>query len=129
MPARSPHPVDVYVGSRLRAARMAAGISQERLAHGLGLTFQQVQKYETGRNRLSASKLVQASNVLRTPVAFFFDGAPGIEEHEDPIVVSAAPLFQTASGVRIAQAFPKIAGAKVRAKIVDLVEEIAGGAP
>jgi transcriptional regulator with XRE-family HTH domain len=71
-----PNPVDKHVGSRIRMRRMMLGISQEKLAGGLGITFQQVQKYEKGRNRIGASRLQNISHILQIPVAFFFDGSP-----------------------------------------------------
>ena len=71
-----PNPIDRHVGSRVRMRRMLAGVSQEKLGEALGLTFQQVQKYEKGTNRISARRLLQISKMLGVPVAFFFDGAP-----------------------------------------------------
>src|SRR3982751_2918628 len=82
---RSPNPVDLHVGSRVRMRRKMLGISQERLAEALGLTFQQVQKYERGANRVSASKLYEIARFLSTPVAYFFEGlaeTPGGEDSE-----------------------------------------------
>ena len=72
-----PNPTDTYVGSRMRMRRMMLGMSQSKLSDGLGLTFQQVQKYEKGTNRISASRLQQISHILQVPVPFFFEGAPG----------------------------------------------------
>lgn len=74
--AEHPHPVDVYVGSRLRLCRTLKGMSQQKLAQHLRLTFQQVQKYERGANRIGASRLFEMSRILDVPVSFFFDGAP-----------------------------------------------------
>ena len=71
-----PNPIDRHVGSRVRMRRMLAGVSQEKLGEALGLTFQQVQKYEKGANRISASRLQQIAKMLEVPVSFFFDGAP-----------------------------------------------------
>ena len=71
-----PNPIDRHVGSRVRMQRMLAGVSQEKLGDALGLTFQQVQKYEKGSNRISASRLQQIAKMLDVPVSFFFDGAP-----------------------------------------------------
>src|SRR5579884_660298 len=71
---RSPNPVDLHVGARIRMRRKSLGVSQERLADSLGLTFQQVQKYERGANRVSASKLYEIARALQTSVAYFFDG-------------------------------------------------------
>src|SRR5580692_8901907 len=71
---RSPNPVDLHVGARIRMRRRMLGVSQEKLADALGLTFQQVQKYERGANRVSASKLYEIAAALKTPVAYFFEG-------------------------------------------------------
>ena len=76
---RSPNPVDKHVGSRIRTRRLLVGLSQEKLGEGLGITFQQVQKYERGTNRISASRLQQASRVLGVPVAYFYEGVPPID--------------------------------------------------
>src|SRR3954453_19971957 len=72
-----PNPIDKYVGSRLRVRRTMLGMSQQKLAEALGLTFQQVQKYEKGVNRMGSSRLQHASEILRVSVPFFFEGAPG----------------------------------------------------
>src|SRR3982750_545860 len=72
--ADAPHPVDIYVGARVKERRKALGISQEKLAEALGLTFQQVQKYERGANRVSASKLWEIARALKINVAYFYEG-------------------------------------------------------
>src|SRR6201994_628746 len=77
MPAKPPNPVDRHVGSRVRMRRIMLGMSQERLGEGLGLTFQQIQKYEKGTNRIGASRLQQICDILRIPVSFLFEGVPG----------------------------------------------------
>ena len=74
--SKAPNPVDKYVGSRMRMRRIMLGMSQEKLGEALGLTFQQIQKYEKGTNRIGASRLQQISYILQVPVAFFFEGAP-----------------------------------------------------
>ena len=76
MAKKAPNPIDKHVGSRVRMRRMMLGMSQEKLGDALGLTFQQVQKYEKGTNRIGASRLQQISLILQVPVAFFFEGAP-----------------------------------------------------
>jgi len=78
MAKKAPNPVDKHVGSRVRMRRMMLGMSQEKLGNNLGLTFQQVQKYEKGTNRIGASRLQQISHILQVPVSFFFDGAPTV---------------------------------------------------
>ena len=74
---KKPNPIDVHVGSRVRLRRTMLGISQEKLGEHLGITFQQIQKYEKGANRIGASRLQEIARVLDTPVAFFFEDAPG----------------------------------------------------
>ena len=76
MAKKAPNPIDKHVGSRVRMRRMMLGMSQEKLGDALGLTFQQVQKYEKGANRIGASRLQQISLILQVPVSFFFEGAP-----------------------------------------------------
>ena len=76
MSIKAPNPVDKYVGSRVRMRRIMLGMSQEKLGEALGLTFQQVQKYEKGTNRVGASRLQQISEILQVPVSFLFDGGP-----------------------------------------------------
>src|SRR6201998_3918458 len=94
---KAPNPTDKHVGSRVRMRRMMLGMSQEKRGDALGLTFQQVQKYEKGTNRIGASRLQQISQILQVPVAFFFDGAPvlaegtpseGLQEAPSPAYVS-----------------------------------------
>src|SRR6202167_6099645 len=75
---KAPNPTDKHVGARVRMRRMMLGMSQEKLGDGLDLTFQQVQKYEKGTNRIGASRLQQISHILQVPVAFFFEGAPSV---------------------------------------------------
>lgn len=74
---KGPREVDRYVGQRVRARRMDIGMSQETLGNASDLTFQQIQKYEKGSNRISASRLVELANILRVPVTYFFEGVPG----------------------------------------------------
>ncbi len=79
MAKKAPNPIDKHVGSRVRMRRMMLAMSQEKLGDALGLTFQQVQKYEKGTNRIGASRLQQISHILQVPVAFFFEGAPNLQ--------------------------------------------------
>src|SRR4026208_1599826 len=81
MAGKKPNPVDAHVGSRVRLRRMLLGMSQERLGASMGLTFQQVQKYAKGVNRIGASRLFQISQILAVPVQFFFEGAPRAGTH------------------------------------------------
>ena len=133
---KSPNPIDRHVGSRVRMRRVLIGMSQEKLGEALGLTFQQVQKYEKGTNRIGASRLQQIANILQVPVSFFFEGAPdlgdmpaagGMGEAPSPSYVS--DFLATSDGLALTKAFMRISDAKLRRRIVDLVEHIAGKTP
>ena len=110
--------------------RVVLKMSQATLGDALGLTFQQVQKYEKGTNRISASRLQQISQTLQVPVSFFFEGAPhtshssGLSEAPSPAYVS--DFLATSDGLALTKAFMEIKEPKLRRRIVDLVEEIAG---
>ena len=130
MSTKAPNPVDKYVGSRVRMRRIMLGMSQEKLGEALGLTFQQVQKYEKGTNRIGASRLQQISNILQVPVSFFFEGAPNMPGHaggmgEAPSPVYVSDFLATSDGLALTKAFMRIKSAKLRRKVVDLVEQIA----
>jgi transcriptional regulator with XRE-family HTH domain len=122
---KDPDLVDRHVGSRLRLLRMQAGMSQEALGKRLGLTFQQVQKYEKGQNRIGASRLYQLSRILRAPVGFFFEGLP--DETEAGAAVSSPSLgfLSTSEGYELNLAFSRIRDAGARRKIVELVQSLA----
>ncbi len=123
---RRPHPIDVHVGGRVRLRRKFSGMSQDDLAKTLDLTFQQVQKYERGANRVSASKLYEISRTLRAPVAYFFEGfeAAG-DDHEDIAQEGTVNAFlATAEGIELAEAFPRIKNGKHRRRIVELVRAL-----
>ena len=124
----APNPVDKYVGSRVRMRRIMLGMSQEKLGEALGLTFQQIQKYEKGTNRVGASRIQQISEILQVPVSFLFEGGPsgktdGTSDGGSPTYVS--DFLATSEGLALTRAFTKIADAKLRRSIVDLVEQIA----
>jgi transcriptional regulator with XRE-family HTH domain len=121
---KSPNPTDKHVGSRMRMRRLELRISQIELAEGLGLTFQQVQKYENGTNRVSASRLQQAAHILQVPVTFFFDGARQVSAPRDRRLDSLADFMATSEGLRLAKSFMRIGNIQVRRRIVDLVEQI-----
>ena len=126
---KSPNPTDKHVGARVRMRRMMLGMSQEKLGDALDLTFQQVQKYEKGTNRIGASRLQQISTVLQVPVSFFFEGQP-VAALRDQAAGMPSPTFaddflSTADGLAIARCFTKIADPKLRRRIVDLIEQIA----
>ena len=131
MSIKAPNPVDKYVGSRVRMRRIMLGMSQEKLGDALGLTFQQVQKYEKGTNRVGASRIKQISEILQVPVSFLFDGGPGggtasgggLSEAPSPAYVS--DFLATSEGLALTRAFTRITDAKLRRSIVDMVEQIA----
>ena len=130
MSKKAPNPIDKHVGSRVRMRRMMISMSQEKLGERLGITFQQIQKYEKGTNRIGASRLQHIAVVLGVPVAFFFEGAPlpessssGLSESPSPAYVS--DFLATSDGLALTKAFMKVRDSKVRRRIVDLVEAIA----
>ena len=130
MIAKVPNPIDKYVGSRIRMRRIMLGMSQEKLGEALGLTFQQVQKYEKGTNRVGASRVQQISDILQVPVSFLFEGGPnasvngtGLGEAPSPAYV--ADFLATSEGLALTRAFTRISDAKLRRSIVDMVEQIA----
>jgi transcriptional regulator with XRE-family HTH domain len=129
MSTKAPNPVDKYVGSRVRMRRIMLGMSQEKLGEALGLTFQQVQKYEKGTNRVGASRIQQISEILQVPVSFLFEGGPsGIakaEGSESPSPSYVSDFLATSEGLALTRAFTRISDAKLRRSIVDLVEQIA----
>ena len=120
---RTPNPVDLHVGLRIRLRRRELGVSQERLAESIGLTFQQVQKYERAANRVSASKLWEMARALRTSIAYFFEGLgdPGRNDPEPEGPPPGHAFLLTPEGLELAAAFPKIKKARVRRRILDLV--------
>jgi transcriptional regulator with XRE-family HTH domain len=92
---KAPNPVDRHVGSRVRMRRMMLAMSQTNLGNALGLTFQQVQKYEKGTNRIGASRLQQISHILQVPVAFFFEGAPSVPGTPQATETAPSPAYVT----------------------------------
>ena len=129
--AKVPNPIDKHVGSRVRMRRMMLGMSQEKLGDALGLTFQQVQKYEKGTNRIGASRLQHISHILQVPVAFFFEGAPHVPGQpkgsgDAPSPAYVSDFLASSDGLALTKAFTRIKEPKLRRRIVDLVKEIAG---
>ena len=122
-----PNSIDIHVGSRLRMRRMMLGMSQEKLGEAFGLTFQQVQKYEKGANRMGASRLQQAAQILGVSVPFFFEGAPGghIEGGDTLSPAYIDDFVSSEDGLRLIKAFMRIARPAVRYRIVNVVQEIA----
>lgn len=129
--AKSPNPVDQYVGRRVRMRRLMLDLSQTRLADALGVTFQQVQKYEKGTNRISASRLQHISQILQVPIPFFFEGLPpmakGLKKAPDALFLTYISDFLASSdGLSLIKAFMQIKETGLRRSIVHLVEEVAG---
>jgi transcriptional regulator with XRE-family HTH domain len=140
MAKKTPNPIDVHVGSRVRLRRMLIGMSQEKLGELLGLTFQQVQKYEKGTNRIGASRLFQISRFLGTPVQFFFEdiagdhsrasqgeAASGFAERDSaPFVME---FVSSAEGLELNRSYSRIADMRVRKRILELVRCLAEDLP
>ncbi|HET7084171.1 MAG TPA: helix-turn-helix transcriptional regulator [Rhizomicrobium sp.] len=126
MPKKQTNPIDVQVGNRVRIRRMLIGMSQERLGDLLGLTFQQVQKYEKGVNRIGAGRLFEVSRILNVPVEFFYEGLssdqPGMAESDSAPVME---FVSSGEGLQLSLAFMKIRDAKVRKRVLDLVKSLA----
>jgi transcriptional regulator with XRE-family HTH domain len=127
---KRPNPTDVYVGSRVRMRRKMMGMSQEKLGERLGITFQQIQKYEKGTNRIGASRLQNIAEILEVPVSYFFpdpssDAAMGMAEDGGPGYV--VDFLSTAEGLELNRAFARIKNAKVRRKVIELVRAVANG--
>ncbi len=130
---KAPDPVDHHVGHRVRVRRLLVGVSQEKLGDALGVTFQQIQKYEKGTNRISASRLRQIADMLGVPVSFFYEGAPRqdggrSEEGAEPTSdLAAHDMFWTSQDLQLVRAFQRIADAQLRRRIINLVEAIGTG--
>ncbi len=136
-PLRKPNVIDAHVGARMRLRRTLLGISQEQLAEALGLTFQQVQKYERGSNRISASRLFQLSRVLDVPVSYFFDDmepetaaagarpAKGLAEAE-PEAYEADPMSRRET-LELVRVYYRISDRKVRKKLYEMTKALAEG--
>ena len=128
---KTPDPIDRHVGSRVRMQRMLMKMSQEKLGEALGLTFQQVQKYEKGLNRIGASRLQQISKTLSVPPSFFFEGAPSLDVADGSGMAEGSSsqyvvdFLSTAEGLHLNRAFAKIKKAKVRKRVLDLVIALA----
>jgi transcriptional regulator with XRE-family HTH domain len=131
MTVKSPNPVDRHVGSRVRMRRMLAGMSQERLGSALGITFQQIQKYEKGTNRIGASRLQQIARVLAVPVSYFFEDAPGgadaagADGFAETGSNYVSDLLATSDGLQLTKAFLRVRDPRVRRRLVELVTALA----
>jgi transcriptional regulator with XRE-family HTH domain len=131
VPKKQANPVDAHVGHRVRLRRMLIGMSQERLGELLGLTFQQVQKYEKGINRIGAGRLFEVAGILGVPVSFFYEDADsngpasGFSEAGEPPPVME--FLASGEGLQLSLAFMRIKDVKVRRRILDLVRSLAEG--
>lgn len=129
MPKKKANPVDAHVGYRVRLRRMLIGMSQERLGELLGLTFQQVQKYERGINRIGAGRLFEVAEILGVPINFFYEGIDGIQASGDTNGRQPAAVMDflsSSEGIQLSTAFMSIKDVKVRRRILDLVRTISG---
>ena len=129
---KKPNPIDAHVGSRIRLRRNMLEMSQEKLGEMLGITFQQIQKYEKGTNRVGASRLQAIASILSVPPAFFFEGAPGMDNTpaaggmaEGAAANYVVDFLSSTEGLRLNRAFVKITDPAVRKKIVELTESLA----
>ena len=124
-----PHPVDTHVGSRVKLRRMILGMSQDALGKSLGLTFQQVQKYEKGVNRIGASRLFELSDLLEVPIQYFYDGYGDADQANgfaEPDVAEAfMELVNSPDGVHLCRYFAEIKDTQVKKRVLDLVKSIA----
>ena len=123
---KSPNDVDRHIGQKIRARRTALGMSQEKLGDLLNLTFQQVQKYEKGTNRVGAGRLLEIGTILQVPIQYFYED---LIEGKDPSSQEeklASETLSTADGQRLARAFSTIESLQVRRKVVELVESMSG---
>ena len=124
-----PHAVDIYVGQRLRLRRSMLGMSQEQLGNATGITFQQVQKYERGINRMGASRLYDFSKILSTPISYFFEGFS--DSNKMAVAESGAPAYEVEAmtgkdTMALVRAFSEIKSPKVRRQVLQLARSLAG---
>jgi transcriptional regulator with XRE-family HTH domain len=132
VPRKLPNPIDVHVGGRVRMRRMMIGMSQEKLGESLGLTFQQVQKYEKGANRIGASRLYQIGRVLGVSIEYFYDGLDPDDAGAAFSPRSKAPagfdidILSTAEGIQLNSAFFAIRDPKLRKRVLDLIKMLGG---
>src|SRR3954453_14672545 len=130
-PTKEPQDVDRHVGSRVRMQRMMVGMSQEKLGDPCGITFQQIQKYEKGMNRMGASRLHQIARVLQVPVEFFYEGVPSGPDSGKPLADTSSrsmtDFLGTSEGLELVRAFMAVNDAKVRRRIGDLTRAVGAG--
>jgi transcriptional regulator with XRE-family HTH domain len=130
VPKKQANPIDAQVGNRVRLRRMLIGMSQERLGELLGLTFQQVQKYEKGVNRIGAGRLFEVSRILGVPIDYFYEGVNGqlavqtsqSSPHATPPIME---FVSSGEGLQLSLAFMRIKDPKVRKRMLELVKSLA----
>src|SRR6201991_3339387 len=125
MPKKQANPIDAQVGNRVRIRRMLIGMSQEKLGDLLGLTFQQVQKYEKGVNRIGAGRLFEIARILGVPIDFFYDGVAASTEGLSAAAPPVMEFVSSGEGLQLSLAFMKIKDPKVRKRVLDLVKSLA----
>ncbi len=131
---KKPHPIDIHVGGRVRLRRTMLGMSQDKLADSLGLTFQQIQKYEKGVNRIGASRVFEISRVLGVPIQFFYDDydadtgrSYGFAEAGPDDGAAMMELLSTPEGVQLCKHFASIRDPKIRKRVLELVKSLSDG--
>jgi transcriptional regulator with XRE-family HTH domain len=132
VPKKQANSIDAQVGNRVRLRRMLVGMSQEKLGELLGLTFQQVQKYEKGVNRIGAGRLYHVGQILGVPVSYFYEdvmeqGPANSAVANDRATPSAVEFLSSSEGMQLTLAFMRIREPKVRRRVIDLVKTLADG--
>ena len=120
---KAPNPVDAHIGSRLRLRRLTLGLSQEKLGKELGLTFQQVQKYERGANRIGASRLYAIAQILEAPVSYFFEGLEGLDTISPDDRIES--MLSSPEAVEMNRSFARITDQATRRRLTDLIRSVA----
>jgi transcriptional regulator with XRE-family HTH domain len=131
---KRPHPIDIHVGGRVRLRRTMLGMSQDKLADALGLTFQQIQKYEKGVNRIGASRVFEISRILGVAIQFFYDDydavtgrSYGFAESGPDEGAAMMELLNTPEGVQLCKHFASITDPKIRKRVLELVKSLSDG--
>jgi transcriptional regulator with XRE-family HTH domain len=126
VPGRGPDQVDKHIGKRIRLRRLMLNLSQTDVADALGLTFQQIQKYEKGSNRLSAGRLLRVAILLEVPLTYFYQDAPGVSGLATKVAIPefVTDMLMTSSGIALARAFGKVKQTKVRRCIINFVDAV-----
>lgn len=129
----SPNPVDIHVGAKVKTRRITLGLSQEELADAIGLTFQQVQKYERGTNRISASRLFQIAKALKVPIEFFFDGATGgrkvqgfSDNKQAPLGGAPSDLMARRDTLELVRAYTEIEDPALKKQLLMMAKTMGG---